>query len=73
MALKDAETKPLRGARLRETETAELRQELARLEEAQFRLRFRSATEAVDSPIQHRIIRRNIARIQTILRERGGT
>ncbi|HXV86443.1 MAG TPA: 50S ribosomal protein L29 [Gemmatimonadales bacterium] len=72
MALKDAEAKPLRGRQLRETETAELRQELARLKEARFRLEFRSATEAVDSPIQHRIIRRNIARIQTVLRERTG-
>ncbi|MBI3983031.1 MAG: 50S ribosomal protein L29 [Gemmatimonadetes bacterium] len=73
MALKDAENKPLRGGQLREAETEELRRELARLEEARFRLRFRTATEAVDSPIQHRIIRRNIARIKTLLRERAGT
>jgi len=73
MALKDAEQKPLRGGQLRELETGELEQELARLEEAQFRLRFRSATEAIDSPIQHRVIRRNIARIRTLLRERTGT
>lgn len=73
MALKDAEKKPLRGGQLREAETEELRQELARLEEARFRLGFRSATEAVESPIQHRIIRRNIARIRTVLRERAGT
>jgi large subunit ribosomal protein L29 len=72
MALKDTETKPLRGPLLREAETDELRRELARLEEARFRLRFRAATEALDSPIQHRIIRRNIARIKTILRQRSG-
>ncbi|OGU09770.1 MAG: 50S ribosomal protein L29 [Gemmatimonadetes bacterium RBG_16_66_8] len=63
----------MRGGQLRELETGELEQELARLEEAQFRLRFRSATEAIDSPIQHRVIRRNIARIRTLLRERTGT
>jgi len=73
MALKDAENKPLRGGQLREFQTDELEQELARLEEAQFRLQFRSATEAIDSPIQHRVVRRNIARIRTILRERAGT
>jgi large subunit ribosomal protein L29 len=72
MALKDAEKKPLRGTQLRDMETDELRRELGRLEEARFRLKFRAATEAVDSPIQHRIIRRNIARIKTLLRERIG-
>jgi large subunit ribosomal protein L29 len=71
MALKDVETKPLRAARVRELSTEELKQELARLEEARFRLRFRSATEAIDNPIQFRIIRRNIARIKTVLRERA--
>ncbi len=71
MALKDVEKKPLRAARVRELSTEELKQELSRLEEARFRLRFRSATEAVENPIQFRIIRRNIARIKTVLRERA--
>ncbi|UCG85145.1 MAG: 50S ribosomal protein L29 [Gemmatimonadota bacterium] len=70
MALKDAEKKPLDPAQLRELQTGELREELGRLEEAQFRLRFRSATEAIDNPLQFRVIRRNIARIKTVLRER---
>jgi large subunit ribosomal protein L29 len=70
MALKDAEQKPVDAAQMREAETAELREELARLEEAQFRLKFRSATEAIDNPLQFRTMRRNIARIKTILRER---
>lgn len=71
MALKDAETKPLRGGQLREIESDELKQELRRLQEASFRLGFRSATETVDNPMQFRVIRRNIARIKTVLRERG--
>ncbi|KPJ90552.1 MAG: hypothetical protein AMS18_10565 [Gemmatimonas sp. SG8_17] len=70
MALKDAEQKPVDAAQIRELETAELREELARLEEAQFRLKFRSATEAVDNPLRFRTMRRNVARIKTILRER---
>ncbi len=70
MALKDAERKPLRADQIRELEDAELKEELARLEEARFRLRFRSATEAVENPLQFRILRRNIARIRTILHER---
>ena len=70
MALKDAERKRLDPAQIRELETGELGEELVRLEEAQFRLKFRSATEAIDNPLQFRVLRRNIARIRTILRER---
>ncbi len=70
MALKDTETRPLDPVQVRELQDGELQEELTRLEEAQFRLRFRSATEAIDNPLQFRVIRRNIARIKTVLRER---
>lgn len=70
MALKDVERKPIRPGQLAELTTDELREELARLREARFRLRFRAATEPVDNPMQFRILRRNIARIATVLRER---
>ncbi len=72
MPLKDVEKKPLRPAQVRELSTDELKQELARLEETRFRLRFRSATEAIENPIQFRMIRRNIARIKTVLTQRVG-
>jgi large subunit ribosomal protein L29 len=70
MALKDAEHRPLEAAQIRELETGELIEEVERLKEAQFRLKFRSATETVDNPLQFRVMRRNIARMITILRER---
>ena len=70
MALKDAEKKPVRPDQIRELNDTELNEELARLEEARFRLKFRSATEAIENPVQFRILRRNIARIRTILQER---
>lgn len=70
MALKDAEQKPLTGVQLRELSTEDLQGELQRLKDAGFRLKFRSATEAIDNPSQFRILRRNIARIETVLRER---
>jgi len=70
MPFKDAETKPLGGATAREMDIAELQTELARLEEARFRLKFRSATESIENPAQIRILRRNIARVKTVLRER---
>ena len=43
---------------------------IAALEEERFRLRFRSGTEALEEPLRLRSIRRDIARLQTILRER---
>ena len=72
MSLKDAEKKPLGVEFIRELKDAELQAELDRLEEAQFRLKFRSATEDVTggNPLQFRTIRRNIARMKTVLAER---
>jgi large subunit ribosomal protein L29 len=70
MALKDPETKPLKTERIRELSTDELQQELARLRDARFRLTFRSAMEAVENTARFRVLRRNIARLETILRER---
>jgi len=58
---------------LRELKTEELEQKLAVLEEEQFRLRFQRGTEAIANPLQFRTMRRDIARIATILRERKGT
>lgn len=72
MSLNDAEKKPLGMEFIRELKDAELQAELDRLEEAQFRLKFRSATEDVTggNPLQFRTIRRNIARMKTVLVER---
>jgi len=55
---------------LRQLKTDELEQKLAVLEEERFRLRFRAGTEAIENPLQFRTIRRDIARIQTLLGER---
>jgi large subunit ribosomal protein L29 len=57
---------------LREMTEEQLGARLGELREERFRLRFRSATEAIENPIRFRTIRRDIARIQTILRERAG-
>jgi large subunit ribosomal protein L29 len=57
---------------LRELKTEELEQKLVVLTEERFRLAFRRGTEAIANPLQFRTMRREIARIQTILRERQG-
>ena len=72
MSFKDAETKPLDPAAIRDNPVEDLTAELERLQEAQFRLKFRAATEdmSADNPMRFRMLRRNIARIKTVIRER---
>jgi large subunit ribosomal protein L29 len=48
----------------------ELRARVSELQEEQFRLRFRSATETLESPLRLREVRRDIARVLTVLREK---
>ncbi len=43
---------------------------IAELEEERFRLKFRSGTEALEEPLRLRSIRRDIARLKTVQRER---
>lgn len=47
-----------------------LREELVRLRREQFNLRMQSATGQAARPDQHGKVRKDIARIKTILRER---
>ena len=56
---------------LREMSLENLGTRLVELTEEQFRLRFRSATESIENPMRFRAIRREIARIQTILKEKS--
>ena len=42
---------------------------IAELEEERFRLKFRSATETLDDPLRLRVIRRDIARLKTVVNE----
>jgi len=57
---------------LRELSDAQLEEKLTEAREEEFRLKFRSATEAIDNPMRYRTLRREIARLQTLLREKRG-
>jgi large subunit ribosomal protein L29 len=48
----------------------ELQARVAELREEQFRLRFRAATETLEQPLRLREVRRDIARVLTVLREK---
>ena len=56
-------------SRIREHEVQDIRTRIAELEEEQFRLTFRSATEPLESPLRLRQLRKDIARLKTVLRE----
>jgi large subunit ribosomal protein L29 len=55
---------------LRDMSMEDLEARLGELTEERFRLRFRSATESIENPMRFRAIRRDIARIKTILKEK---
>ncbi len=60
----------MKAEEIRELSDDEIRGRINDLQEERFRLRFRSATEVIDQPLRFRTIRRDIARLKTVLRER---
>ncbi len=59
----------MKTTQIRELSSQEIATRIAELEEDRFRLRFRGATEPLNDPLRLRGIRRDIARLKTILRE----
>jgi large subunit ribosomal protein L29 len=55
---------------IREMSVEDLKSRIDELTRERFNLRFRSATESIDNPMRFRDLRRDIARMQTILREK---
>jgi large subunit ribosomal protein L29 len=55
---------------IREMSTDDLKSKIDELTRERFNLRFRSATESIENPMRFRDLRRDIARMQTILREK---
>ena len=62
--------KPTKPAKYREMTDDELRAEESALSEQLLKMRFQSVSGQQEDPIRLRVIRRNRARIKTILRER---
>lgn len=60
----------MQAEEIREMTAADIEARILELEEERFRLRFRSATEPLEDPLRLRAIRRDIARLKTVLRER---
>ena len=51
----------------------QLEDEMAKLKKEQFNLRFQKATGQLENTARVRVVRRDIARIQTVLRDKRAT
>jgi len=60
----------MRAEEIREMTADDIKSRVTELEEERFRLRFRSATEPLENPLRLRTIRKDIARLKTVLTER---
>jgi large subunit ribosomal protein L29 len=61
----------MKAPQIRELAAAEIAARIKELEEERFRLRFRRATEPLEDPLRLRVIRKDIARLKTVLREKA--
>lgn len=60
----------MKAKEIRELTDEELRRKLADLKEELFNLRFQAATGQLDNPMRMKAVKKDIARIKTIMRER---
>ncbi len=60
----------MKNNKLKDMSSPELEKELSELKSELFKLRFSLATNGLDNPLKVREVRKDIARIKTILRQR---
>ena len=58
---------------IREMSDDDIRTRIAELELERFNLRFSGATKPLEDPLRLRVVRKDIARLNTVLRERALT
>ena len=60
----------MKTGEIRDLNADEIGARITQLQEELFRLRFRSATQELENPMLLRTLRKDIARLKTVLRER---
>ncbi len=60
----------LKPSKIRDQSVQELENERTRLEEQIFKLRFQNAVGQLDNPLKIRTVRRDLARVRTIMNEK---
>ncbi len=63
----------MNAAELRDKTPDQLRDDLIRLKKEAFNLRFQQATGQMENTARIRVIRRNVARVKTVLTEKAAT
>ena len=63
----------MKAKELREMTTAELEKKLSELKKDLFFLRMQHATNQLDNPLQINLVKKDIARIKTVIREKETT
>ncbi len=59
----------MKANELKELSAAELEQKLAELKQELFNLRFQHAVNQLDNPMRMKAVKRDIARVKTIIRQ----
>lgn len=60
----------MKAVEVRDLSDAEIRDQIVQAREELFRLRFRAATQQLENPSLLKSLRRDVARMKTILRQR---
>ncbi|MCI9509340.1 MAG: 50S ribosomal protein L29 [Angelakisella sp.] len=60
----------MKPAEIRELSMAELTQKLSDLKAELFNLRFQHAINQLDNPLRLQVVRKDIARVKTVIREK---
>ncbi len=60
----------MKASEIREKTEQELNEELRELKSELFKLRFQHATNQLDNPMKLRDVKKSIARVKTVIRER---
>ena len=60
----------MKASDIRELSVDEIKNRISEAQEELFRLRFRSATQQLENPALIKSLRRNVARMRTILKQR---
>ena len=61
----------MKNSKIKEMSSPELEKELAALKQELFKLRFSLATNGLENPLKIKMVKKDIARIKTILTERA--
>jgi large subunit ribosomal protein L29 len=59
------------AAELRDKTPDQLREQLVTLKKEQFNLRFQAATGQLENPARMKLVRRDVARVKTVLNEKA--